>query len=286
MKKLIGHLLALLILSSCAKEQPKVSGLKIESFQLEENLFAQNPQGELSHALTEAFVNMDGKYLGAFQLPIKIPIIGEGQHEIVILPGIINNGISDTKKRYPFVEPYTVSVNLLLEDTISITPITRYYAQTKFLIEDFENAVLKIETDGASQAIIEKENDPAILQWGNSYGAILLNPTDSLFIGYTNFGQSLPKQGAEVYLEMDYMNTNSMLTSVVSYSSTTFNDDIHIQINPQEEPPVWKHIYLDLKEIVSFRMNATTNEQGFTALLDEAGTSKYIYIDNLKVVYY
>lgn len=286
MKKLIGHLLALIILFSCAKEQPKVSWLKIESFQLEENLFAQNPQGELSHALTEAFVNMDGQYLGAFQLPIKIPIIGEGQHEIVILPGIINNGISDTKKRYPFVEPYTVSVNLLLEDTISITPITRYYAQTKFLIEDFENAVLKIETDGASQAIIEKENDPAVVQWGNSYGAILLNPTDSLFIGYTNFGQSLPKQGAEVYLEMDYMNTNSMLTSVLSYSSTTFNDDIHIQINPQEEPPVWKHIYLDLKEIVSFRMNANTNEQGFTALLDEAGTSKYIYIDNLKVVYY
>ncbi|MDG0974574.1 MAG: hypothetical protein P8O07_10495 [Crocinitomicaceae bacterium] len=286
MKKLIGHLLTLLILFSCAKEQPKVSWLKIESFQLEENLFAQNDQGELSHALTEAFVNMDGQYLGAFQLPIKIPIIGEGQHEIVILPGIINNGISDTKKRYPFVEPYTVSVNLLLEDTISITPITRYYAQTKFLIEDFENAVLKIETDGASQAIIEKENDPAVLQWGNSYGVILLNPTDSLFIGYTNFGQSLPKQGAEVYLEMDYMNTNSMLTSVLSYSSTTFNDDIHIQINPQEEPPVWKHIYLDLKEIVSFRMNANTNEQGFTALLDEAGTSKYIYIDNLKVVYY
>jgi hypothetical protein len=286
MKKLLGYTLVTLLLFNCAKEQPKVSWLRIESFVLEENLFAQNDQGELTHALTEAFVNMDGKYLGAFQLPIKIPIIGEGQHEILILPGVINNGISGTKRRYPFVEPYTVSVNLLLEDTISITPRTRYYKETKFLIEDFENAILKVQTDGSSQASIVKANDPDVLQWGNSYGAIHLNPTDSVFIGYTNFLQSLPKQGAEVYLEMDYMNSNSMMTSVISYSATSFNDDIHIQLNPQQEPAVWKHIYLDLKEIISFRMSATTNEQGFAAVLDEAGTTKYIYLDNIKVVYY
>lgn len=285
MKKLLGYTLVFLLLFSCAKEQPKVSWLRIESFVLEENLFAQNDQGELTHSFTEAFVNMDGKYLGAFQLPIKIPIIDEGEHEILILPGVINNGISDTKRRYPFVEPFTISVNLLLEDTISITPITRYYKETKFLIEDFENAILKVETDGASQASIVKDNDPEILQWGNSYGAIFLNPTDSVFIGYTNFLENLPKQGAEVYLEFDYMNSNSLLTSVLSYSSSSFNDDIHVQVNPQEQP-VWKHIYLDLKEIISFRMSATTNEQGFTAVLDESGTSKYIYLDNIKVVYY
>jgi len=81
------------------------------------------------------------------------------------------------------------------------------------------------------------------------------------------------------------MNSNSILTSVLSYSSTTFNDDIHIQLNPQEQP-TWKHIYLDLKEIISFRASSTINEQGFTALLDQAGTSKYIYLDNIKVVYY
>lgn len=286
MKKLLRYILLTFILVGCAKEQPKVSWLKIESFILEENLFAQNEQGELTHALTEAFVNMDGKYLGAFQLPIKIPIIGEGEHEIIILPGVINNGISGTKRRYPFVEPYTVSVNLLLEDTISITPRTRYYKETKFLIEDFENAILKVQTDGSSQASIVKANDPDILQWGNSYGAIHLNPTDSVFVGYTNFLKNLPKQGAEVYLEMDYMNSNSMMTSVISYSATSFNDDIHIQLNPQQEPAVWKHIYLDLKEIISFRISATTNEQGFAAVLDETGATKYIYLDNIKVVYY
>lgn len=285
MTKLLGYILVFLFLFSCAKEQPKVSWLRIESFVLEENIFAQNDQGELTHALTEAFINLDGKYLGAFQLPIKIPIMEEGVHEIVIIPSVINNGISSTKKRYPFVELYTASIDLILEDTISITPKTRYYKETKFLIEDFENAVVRVETDGASQASLVKADDPEILQWGNSYGAILLNPTDSVFIGYTNFIQSLPKQGAEVYLEMDYMNSNSLLTSVISYSSSSFNDDINIQLNPQENPK-WKHIYLDLKEIISFRSSATVNEQGFTAILDEAGTSKYIYLDNIKVVYY
>jgi hypothetical protein len=216
MTKLLGYILIFLLLFSCAKEQPKVSWLRIESFVLEENIFAEHDQGELTHALTEAFVNMDGKYLGAFQLPIKIPIIGEGEHEIVIIPGVINNGISATKRRYPFVELFTTNVNLILNDTISITPRTRYYKQTRFLIEDFESAILKIETDGASQVTLVKGNDPDVLQWGNSYGEILLNSTDSVFIGYTNFLQNLPKQGAEVYLEMDYMNSNSMVTSVLS----------------------------------------------------------------------
>ena len=285
MNKTIFTFVIIFFVLSCAKDQPKVSWLKIESFILEDNLLAVNDAGELTHDLSEAFVNIDGKFIGAFQLPIKIPVIKEGNCEIVILPGVINNGINATKRRYPFVEPYISTINLIQEDTITIQPVTKYYSQTKFLIEDFENAVLKIETDGVSTASIVKENDPSILQWGNSYGAIHLNETDSLFIGYTNFLQNLPKQGAEVYLELDYMNSNSILTSVLSYSATDLNEDIHIQLNPQETP-VWKHIYLDLKEIISFRQSATVNEQGFTALIDDYSTSKFIYLDNLKIIYY
>jgi hypothetical protein len=281
---LFALLSVILLLSGCAKPQPDISWILLEEWTLEAHPFADNPAGALTHNFTEAFVNVDGKFIGAFQIPAKIPIIATGNVEILIQPGVINNGISATKRRYPFVEPYVASIELIKDETTLVSPVTRYYKETKFLIEDFENPAINIETDGVSAAQLQIANDPAILKWGNFYGSIELNDIDSLYVGYTIFSTNLPKQGDEVYLEMDYMNSNSLLTSVLSYSPTTFHDDIHIQLNPQANPE-WKKIYLDLREIISFRFNTNVNEQGFTAILDEKGTEKFIYLDNIKVVY-
>src|SRR5690554_2177628 len=87
------------ILASCAKEQPQVSWLKIEKWELVQNNNADNYQGELTHDLSQVFVNMDGKSLGVFELPVKIPIIGEGTHDFVLIPGIVNNGIDRKSTR-------------------------------------------------------------------------------------------------------------------------------------------------------------------------------------------
>lgn len=275
----------LAILLGCAKPQPRVSWILLNDWTLEENLFSQNPTGELTHAFTEAFVNVNGKFIGAFQLPIKIPVIHSGPADIVILAGVRNNGVNSTKRRYPFVEPFSTSVVLIQDETISITPTTRYYKETKFLIEDFENPAIQIVTDPVSVATLVPDNQPDILKWGNFYGSITLTDADSLYLGVTNFGVNLPKQGAEVYLEIDYMNSEHLYTRVLSLGPSAINEDASWRLNLQEEP-AWRKIYIDLKEIVSFRFNATLNEHVFAAILEEKGTEKFIYIDNVKVVYY
>ena len=94
----------------------------------------------------------------------------------------------------------------------------------------------------------------------------------------------MPKQGAEVYLELDFLNTNSVLTSVISYGNGTYHDDPYIQLNPQDNP-VWKHIYIDLKEIVSTRSTSPFNEVSFNMTLDEEGTNKFVLLDNIKVIH-
>jgi hypothetical protein len=286
MKRLLFYLLVFqLILNGCAKPQPKVSWLFIDEWTLEANLFSENPTGELTHNFTEAFVNINGKFIGAFQVPIKIPVLQSGPSEIVILPGVRNNGVNDTKKRYPFVEPFVTTINLELEETVSIAPITRYYKQAKFLIEDFENPAIQLMTDPNSVATLVPDNNPTILKWGNFYGSITLTDTDSLFLGVTNFGVNLPKQGADVYLEFDYMNSEHIYTRVLSLSPNSIDEDISWRVNRQDNPE-WRKIYIDLKEIVSFRMNATLNEHVFLGFLEEKGTTKFIYLDNIKVVYY
>lgn len=284
MKLFFTGVLIVFLFLGCAKEQPQASWVILEPWTLNANPDAQNDEGALSHDISQAFVNMDGKMLGAFELPAKFPVIGDGEHNFVILPGVINNGISATKRRYPFMEQYEQTVNLVQGDTITISPSTQYYEDLNFLIEDFETPSIQFDYANESDVQITRENDPAIVQWGGYYGSIELNNTDSLFSGVTTFGQVLPKQGAEVYLEFDYMNSNSLLTGVVSYGNGTYHEDPNIQLNPQDDPE-WKHIYLDLKEIISFRTNSPYNDMSFTAILDELDTDQFVYLDNIKVIY-
>ncbi|MEX2485841.1 MAG: hypothetical protein WED10_14820 [Brumimicrobium sp.] len=275
-------------LFTCAKEQPKTAWLILNEWDLNKNPnVSTGAQGEMTHALTQAFVNMDGKMLGVFSLPAKIPVVGEGDHDFIIIPGVKNNGISATKKRYPFLEQFAKSINLKVNDTVSVTPTTQYFEELQFHIEDFESTTFKFDTSEESTAELKKGNDPEVLKWGNYYGEIILNDQDSLISIISTFGESLPKQAAEVYLELDFMNTNSAVTSVISYGNGTYFNDPNIQLNPQNaNEAYWKHIYIDLKEIISTRNTSPINEIALTAVIDELGTEKYVYIDNVKIIHF
>lgn len=276
-----------LLFINCVKEQSKVSWLHIDKWELEEHPFASQSAGELSHNFNQVFLSMGGKFMGTFELPIKIPITAEGMQSFVLVPGTVINGINATKSRYPFVENYQIDFELKLEDTVFMKPVTRYFPNTKFLIEDFETPLLNLkENEGNGYAALTRSNDPEFLKWGNFFGRIELNASDSLFVANTTFGVNLPGQNVDVYLELDIMNTNSLGTSVISYNSTTddFDDDINIQVNPQSNPE-WRKIYISIREIVSFRQQANVNEQGMFALFDNLGDDTFIYLDNLKVVY-
>lgn len=276
-----------LLFIHCVKDQSKVSWLHIERWELEAHPFATQSAGELSHNFNQVFLSMGGRFIGTFELPIKIPILAEGMQSFVLVPGCVINGINATKMRYPFVENYQIDFELKLQDTVFMQPVTRYFPNTKFLIEDFESPLMNLkENQGDGYAKLIRSNDPTILKWGNFFGRVEINAVDSFFVANTTFGANLPGQNADVFLELDIMNTNSMGTSVISYNSVTgdFDDDINIQVNPQSDPR-WRKMYISLREIISFRQQANVNEQGLFALFDNRGEDTYIYLDNLKVVY-
>lgn len=286
MKQLAILAVLALILASCAKKQPEASWLIINKWDLLANPDAKDYQGELSHDLSEVFVTLDGQFLGAYELPVKIPIIAEGERELVLIPGIVNNLMSSTKKRYPFTEQFTTTINLVKNDTISVSPTTRYYSSLNFLIEDFESPSMQLDVSEQSSATLGRNDDPTILKWGNKYGQVIINDQDSTISFITTFETVLPKLGAEVYLELDYMNTNKVLISTVAHGNGNFFDDPYLFVNPQEEgKAVWKHAYVDLKENVSYRQTTPINEVQFSLKLDEPGTEKFLYIDNIKLIY-
>lgn len=272
---------------ACAKEQQPTAWLKIDKWILNENPNAHFPQGEMTQDFDQIFVSMDGKSLGSYQLPAKIPLVANtGKHDFVFMAGIKENGINSTKKRYPFVRNYEHSIYVIENDTISITPETSYFSNIRFLIENFESPTLKLEEGSISLAHLIRDNDPQFLQWGNYYGSIHLTKQDSVISFVTTFNESFPKQATPIYLELDYFNTNSMLTTLISYGNGSYYSDPYVQINAQKsDDAVWKHMYINFMENVSYRVNSPKNEIEFTLVLDPDLISSDFYIDNIKIVY-
>ncbi|MEJ6615995.1 MAG: hypothetical protein QNL61_03675, partial [Crocinitomicaceae bacterium] len=108
----------------CIKNNEAPSWVEISEWDLQENPNSANETGQLTSNLSEAWVYLDGDLVGVFELPVKLPILKDGAHTFKIYPAILNNGISATKKIYPFVEPYELIVDLEKNEVTKINPTT------------------------------------------------------------------------------------------------------------------------------------------------------------------
>lgn len=284
MKKYILLFSLIFVLFSCVKNNPDPAWLEVTEWTLIENVDPQSYTGELTHNFTNAWVFVDDQLIGVFEVPFKIPILMDGAKEVRIYPTILNNGISATKKIYPFVVPHSETVTLVPNETVTINPVTKYYNNTQFWIEDFEGGD-KFTEHSSSTASMLKNNDPQYAQWG-FYGELNLSDAQDLWIGDSE-SMSLPQQNSEVYLEIDYYNTNSLDTRLLAYVGTDVTERPNIRLNAQSADDIqWKKIYIELREVVSGSTNATSFKQRLYAKLDTEGTNTKILIDNIKVVHF
>lgn len=288
MNKFLLPLLIIPLISACVKNNPAPVWLEIDAWTLESNPTSAQSPGVLEHNFSDVWVYVDNKIIGVFEVPCKIPVLASGYKKIQLFPTIRNNGISATKKIYPFVEPFEVTMDLQEGQTIQISPKTRYYSNCEFWLEEFETNTTLISTDNSvSNATLDVGIYPGISLW-NKCGHIGLTNADSLWAGLTPSFTDLPKQGAEVYLEINYYNTNSLLTGVYSYYQGSPTDHPNIALNAQSPSSVrWKKIYIDLREIISNTYNATSYNMYFRALKSIDNTPNTdVYIDNIKIVHF
>jgi hypothetical protein len=286
-KRLLVVILPAFLLFSC-HEDTTPAWLQIDAINLTTDV---TTQGEASHGIVDAWVYMDSKPLGVFELPCKIPILDEGSHSFVIYAGIKTNGISATRTRYPFYERFDTTLTLVKNETISVNPTVTYKSNASFeLKEDFESTGIAFQPDIVSDTpivFIDKMTYPDIVQWGYRCGGIFLTEADSLFKAATHTYLDLPK-GEQVFLEIDYMNSNTIGMGVIAQNSADFVEHTPLVImNAQSASSMtWKKIYIELTEDVSFETNATSYEIYLLSVLDPENTSAVIYLDNIKIVRY
>jgi len=284
MKFSVFFIIVLLIIS-CVKNNPDPAWLEVNEWSLIKNTESNEGTGELTHNFTEATVYVDNQLIGIFEVPFKIPIIKNGPSNIKVFPTIKNNGISATKKAYPFTDFYEEDVVLEANKIVTINPITKYKTNCKFWIEDFEDASIKIENDQNSKTTISGSNDPAHLMYGNFFGKVSLTSENPEWLGFTSGQISLPR-GKEVYLEIDYKNTSSLTTGLFGITATQTKSNVNVSLNAQPISDLkWKKIYIDLQEVVSYFNDAIYYAVSFRAILEAGMDNGEVYIDNVKLVY-
>lgn len=293
MKTLLTLLIAVFLFVGCKKHN-NPSWIEVNEWSLVSNVNSQFDPGVLTNNFTDAWVYIDDDFVGVFETPFKIPLMEEGSHKLTFYPTIKNNGISATKKIYPFVEKYELVVDLQIDQTVEISPETYYRDNVRYWIEDFEDVSFQIINGTSTMATMIRSNDASILSPTINegfFGAIQLDETDFSYTGSTtanagSFIMNLPV-GKECYLEIDYYNTNALLTSVLNITNDgVVVDNPLVLLNSQAPSTIeWKKIYIDLREVVSGSTNVQYFEFGLNALFDNT-TSGEIYIDNVKAVYF
>ncbi|MCH2230209.1 MAG: hypothetical protein MK105_07675 [Crocinitomicaceae bacterium] len=302
MKVLLPIISALFIFSSCIKDIQDPVWIEVSEWSLvanpDQDLAAEHDPGVLSHAIKDVWLYVDNSLVGVYEVPFKVPVLSSGSKEIRLYPGVHNNGIAGTKKRYPFLKEMILTADLVPNEVVQIDPVTMYKTQTEFWIEDFDDASIVIEDGNATLVSMERvsqPDDPVIFDSqlnGVAFGRISLTAAANKYVGSTNVIEiegvpiGLPS-GVECYLEIDYHNTADLITGLIGVSSTNIFRNTMVRLNKQFESQVrWKKIYIDLREVVSSSTTSDYFEFSFDALLPSGVNSGEINIDNIKAVHF
>lgn len=255
-----------------------------------------------SQKFSDAWIFVNGRDLGTWELPCKVPILEEGTPNILIFPGVKMNGVSTSRPRYPFADakPLRDANGRPIElrkdavTTIDRVPV-RYYSTTNFsnVIETFETISNQyFEAVDSAGLNFQRIQDPGPDYTNpnhvvNHVGTLTLGNGDSVFnIQSRNLAfNRLPEA---VFLEMDYrcdapenhtfnvgMFIEKSITSVTSYEPL-------VVVKASNE---WKKIYINLTQSV---LRNQTYATAYRVLLsggqsgDEPVT---FYFDNIKIVY-
>ncbi len=240
-------------------------------------------QGFNSHKLTDVWVYADTELLGVFTPPIDVPVIPKSDStEIILFPGIRNNGVSTNPIIYPFMDRYENKLPLKSGETITIDPIFNYRSSAVFeMIEGFEgNHGFTFDADTiSSTSLLVSEEEFLEGSRSGHFSIDEANRTVQVATGLEFSTEGL--DGREVYLELDYKNDTPLFVGVIARSQLQELKEWKVILPPRDN---WNKIYVDFTNELAFS-NIEFYRIVFGVTLGSA-TEGDAYIDNVKLIHF
>lgn len=264
--------------SSCSTTELNPAYVYIE----EAKVATASNEGANTHKITTIWAFVGNQSLGVFELPALIPVLKDGQEELVLQAGINNNGVSADRVIYPFYDEVSLNLDFKPLETDTIVPTFEYSEKTNFaFISDFDAFGNFFEgdimtTDAASEVLS-----------GIRSGKIQLNSSKDNFIFKNSNIHELPVNNQQaVYLEIDYKCTHPFEVFIEASNNIGGNPvgSFLLFIAARED---WNKIYIDLTTTIAALKQDNRDQfriifDGNLSDGDESGT---FYWDNIKLIY-
>jgi hypothetical protein len=246
-------------------------------------------QGTAAEQITDVWVYANQQFIGAFEMPVKVPLLLEGETDIRLMAGIKLNGISSTRAYYPFFKPILQKVNLVRDSVYAFGKVSvQYRDNLKFAwMEDFEGVAPTFDTTSKSTVALQRTSEPALLFMHpgelNEYSGYVYLPADSsVFEAMSTEKYEFPETGVEVFLEMNYSSDNECAVGVKYLAQGLIVQRPLLYLKPS---PEWNKIYVNLT-VPKFDTPSATDFQIFIgAKTDQGDADGYLLIDNLKLIH-
>ena len=258
--------------------------IKVDSFTFSPSPTINEMGSSSSTKIRDVWVYVDFEFQGAYELPVRFPVLKTGVHQVTLSPGIILNGISSTRSPYPFYNAYTQEINLPANGELKMDPVVSYFDSVKcHFCEDFEGVGFSFTSTSTSDTVMYQlpAGDPNVKE-GTGSGVVYLDSSNTRFEITSTSSYDLPGSGAAVYLEMDYKINQSMIAGLLlNIPGAPAQQVAVITLNPTE---TWNKIYVQLGYTVTAYPNAESFQIFFGAIKSNVVPKAEFYLDNIKVV--
>jgi hypothetical protein len=270
-------------------DQTVPSYLHIDSIGFNSDILSQ---GTDIQYIADAWVFVNDELVGGFELPATIPILEEGPSKLEIRPGIILNGISDTRAPHPCMKPVTVmDFNLVIDSVVTFSGASTYLDNAVFVwMEDFEDASLAIKKGPQSDTSVAR-TQPA-----NAQGAFINDHSEYSGISYVtddrpylmlvsddgNNSGFVFDRGDFVIMELHYRIDFPLAVGLfIKLTDNTVQQRSFLIINPTD---TWKKIYVNFTPIVNETVDAVNYKVFFETDHSLTGSDGVVMLDNIKLI--
>lgn len=207
-------------------------------------------QGAGTHKITDAWVFQNGRIIGVFPLPAKVPVsVADTGSDIIILAGIRNNGITGNPVFYPFYKSIETKINPEQGEIFSVPLQFSYITDARFsLVEGFETGnSINFDSDlnPATNLILTDEDAATGLR---SAKAMLTSQFPSLETATNESFLKTNNRGGASYVELDYRGDAEIAVGLIKFQGLRATVSYKVIIPPRQD---WNKIYIDLTEELS-----------------------------------
>ena len=231
----------------------------------ETNVFTTVDQGDPTHKISDIWVYADNQLLGVFEIPVRIPVIVNGETtEFNIFPGIRNNGENSRSFIYRLMNSEEFTIPLAPGEEVERDLTFTYTENAIFdFVEGFEGAghIFTLDLDENTETVIEATDEEA--KTGSKSGKISLTAENPEIAVATVFNYDRSQNaGSDSYLELDYKCDIPFFIGVIYVQEGQQVTQPLIVVNPRED---WNKLYVDFTEILtspvleSYRVFFTTD---------------------------